>query len=397
MSYELAPLEVATGLVLGVEPKLELVDGRRVDATAPPLRAFERAVLPALRRPPCLVSFSGGRDSSAVLAVVTEAARRESLPLPIPATNVFPGVASTDESEWQEQVVSNLGLDDWVRLEHDEALDCVGPVAADVLRRHGLVFPFNAHFHMPLLRLAAGGSLLTGIGGDEALSPSSWSRAADVLQRRVRPQPRDILRIGFALAPELVRRRILRRRQLGPSYPWLQPEARRAFTSAWVAQAATEPLGWAAHIDWVRRLRYLRVGLGSLRLLASDCDVEISHPFLDRGFANALAALAPRERLSSRTAAMHALFGELLPKEILERSSKTGFDEVFWGRPSRAFAACWNGKGVDEQLVDAEALAVEWASPEPDPRSFLLAQAVWLGQEQRSSNGVEQAVHSIRQ
>lgn len=396
MTYQLAPLEVATGLVLGVDPKLKNLDGRAI-ATDSPLRAFESAVLPALRRPPCLVSFSGGRDSSAVLAVATATARRNGLPLPIPATNLFPGAAPTDESEWQQRVVSHLGLEDWVRLEHDDELDCIGPVATNVLRRHGLVFPFNAHFHVPLLRLAAGGSVLTGIGGDEALSPSSWSRVVAVLRGRVRPEPRDILRVGFALSPQVVRRPILRRCQLGPAYAWLKPEGRRGFIGDLAAQAATEPLTWAAHVDWVRRMRYLRIGLGSLRLLASDDGVQISHPFLDRGFANALAAMPRDERFSSRTAAMHALFGKLLPTEILERSSKTEFDEAFWGKASRAFAAAWDGKGVDEELVDAEALAVEWASPEPDPRSFLLTQSVWLAQEQRSSNRVEQAVHSTRE
>src|SRR6185503_3688944 len=58
------PLETAAGVVLGVAPR------RRLPASAGgPLAALERAVLPALRRSPCLVSFSGGRDSSAVLAV----------------------------------------------------------------------------------------------------------------------------------------------------------------------------------------------------------------------------------------------------------------------------------------------------------------------------------------
>jgi asparagine synthetase B (glutamine-hydrolysing) len=395
MTYRLAPLEVATGLVLGVDSKPELL--RKGEATSgSPLRAFENAVLPALRRAPCLVSFSGGRDSSAVLAVATAIARREGLPLPIPVTNAFPNAAATDESEWQERVVSHLELEDWVRVDHDDELDCIGPVAADVLRRHGLLFPFNAHFHAPLLRLAAGGSLLTGIGGDEVLSPSSWSRAVDVLQRRVRPGPRDVLRVGFALAPRVARRAVLRRRQPGPTWPWLKPEARRALSDALVAQAATEPLAWPAHIDWVRRLRYLRVGLRSLGLLASDYDAEIGHPFLDRGFADALAALPRRERFSSRTAAMGTLFGTLLPRQILERSSKTGFDQAFWQRPSRAFVSCWDGEGVDERLVDAEALSAEWASSEPDPRSFLLVQAVWLAQQKRSSDRVEQTVHSTR-
>ena len=396
MRYQLTPLEVATGLVLGIDPKLELVK-EPATSTESPLRAFERAVLPALRRPPCLVSFSGGRDSSAVLAVATATARREGLPLPIPVTNVFPRAASTDESDWQERVVSHLAVEDWLRLEHDDELDCVGPVASGMLRRHGLLFPFNAYFHLPLLRPAAGGSLLTGIGGDEAFSPSSWARAADVLHGRVRPRARDILRIGFALAPRVVRRHVLRRRQLGPSYPWLRPEARRAFEDEWVAQAATEPLSWAAHVDWVRRFRYLRVGLEGLRLLASDEHVQISHPFLDRGVGDALAALPAGARFSSRTAAMAALFGALLPKDVLERSSKTGFDEAFWSGPSRAFAAGWNGEGVDEQLVDAGALAAEWRSPQPDPRSFLLAQAVYLAHERLSVNSIEQAVHSTRQ
>src|SRR5262245_65085870 len=100
MTYSLAPLEIATGLVLGVEPRREVV-APRLDAAEPPLPAFERAVLPALRRGPCLVSFSGGRDSSAVLAVATGIARREGLPLPVPVKNVFPGPATTLEPGWQ--------------------------------------------------------------------------------------------------------------------------------------------------------------------------------------------------------------------------------------------------------------------------------------------------------
>ena len=141
------------------------------------------------------------------------------------------------------------------------------------------------------------------------------------------------LRVGFALAPRVVRRPVLRR----PTWPWLKPEAHHALSDALAAQAATEPLAWPAHVDWVRRLQYLRVGLQSLGLLASDHDAEIGHPFLDRGFADALAALPRRERFSSRTAAMRALFGMLLPRQILERLSKTCFDQAFWSNPSRGF------------------------------------------------------------
>jgi hypothetical protein len=167
----LTPLELASGLVFGD-------GGRPADLPlesppVPPRAALERAVLPALRRPPCLVSFSGGRDSSAILAVATAVARREGLALPIPATNRFPTADGTLETEWQERVIAYLGIEDWIRRDLTDELDCVGPVATRVLRRHGVLWPCNTHFHDPLFEAAAGGSVLTGIGGDEAfMSPA---------------------------------------------------------------------------------------------------------------------------------------------------------------------------------------------------------------------------------
>lgn len=393
-TYVLDPLEVATGLVIGLGPELELVGRPR--AAESPLQALERAVLPALQRAPCLVSFSGGRDSSAVLAVATAVARREGLPLPVPATNRFAGAPAADESEWQERVVSHLGLDEWIRLEHGDELDCVGPVATDVLRRHGLLWPFNAYFHVPLLRHAAGGSMLTGVGGDELLAPSRWARALDVLHRRQRAQLKDVLRIALVFAPPAVRKRVLRRRP-PLRYPWLRPNALRAFTDAWATQSAADPADWAAHFGWVRRLRYIQVGAASLRTLAADEDVSLVQPFLDPGLSDALASLPPTERFGTRGEAMHALFGELLPEATLTRSVKTVFDEVFWGETSRGFAAGWNGAGVDDDLVDREALASEWAAAEPDPRSFLLLQAAWLAQQARSADRFEQALDRVGQ
>jgi asparagine synthase (glutamine-hydrolysing) len=94
---------------------------------------------------------------------------------------------------------------------------------------------------------------------------------------------------------------------------------------------------------------------------------------------------------------MQALFGELLPEATLTRSVKTVFDEVFWGRPSRNFVAGWNGGGVDDDLVDRDALASEWAAAEPDPRSFLLLQAAWLAQQGRSADRLEQALDGVGQ
>ena len=189
-----------------LEPPGRLPTLPRLAPGTAPRAELEAAILPALRRSPCLVSFSGGRDSSAVLAVAVAVARREGLQAPIPVTHRFPAAAGTDESAWQEKVITHLGLDDWLRVELSSELDAVGPVATSVMERHGLLWPCNTYFHDPIFEAASGGAVLTGIGGDEAFMGSPWDRAVSVLQGRVRPVPRDILRVGFALAPAMVKR-----------------------------------------------------------------------------------------------------------------------------------------------------------------------------------------------
>jgi Asparagine synthase len=372
VTRELSPLEIATGVVLGVETPL-VADGPRHT----PVEALEAVIRPALERTPCLVSFSGGRDSSAVLAVATALARREGLPLPIPATNRFPGAPGSDEADWQERVVRHLELDDWLRLEHEDELDCVGPVAQRVLLRHGLLWPFNAHFHAPLLEAAAGGSLLTGIGGDELLSASALDRAGAVLRGRARPRRRDLRRLAYALAPGPLRRRALRRRFPG-ELPWLTPEAQAEFRTRWIDQAAADPLAWGRRMRRVGARRDLRVGAASLDRLGADSRVRVAHPLSSPEFALALAALPASRRWASRAEAMGVVFGRLLPADVLERSTKAHFDEAFWRAPSRAFAAGWDGGGVDPGVVDDDALRREWSSERPMAQSFLLLQSAWL-------------------
>jgi asparagine synthetase B (glutamine-hydrolysing) len=391
----LSPLDVACGLVFGEE-----VGALKLPAPLPggPRAALEAAVVEALARPPCLVSFSGGRDSSAVLAIATHLARREGLGAPIPATNRFPDVASSDELEWQERVVRHLGLGDWERVLLTDELDCVGPIAQDTLRRHGLLWPFNAYFHVPLLRHAAGGSLLTGVGGDEAFATSQWARVRLLSRGAVRPRPRDALSVALALAPKPLKVQFIRRRRIpANAFPWLQQGAQQAAENAAAAEAAAEPLRWRRGFEWKRRLRHMEVSLDSLQALGAAEDVTIAHPLSDRRLWAALADLPVEERFQSRTEAMRRYFGDLLPEPILVRSTKASFDEVFWNHHSRAFAQSWNGGGVEPDVVDVEALRREWASPAPSPRSFLLAQAAWLnGSTSRdlAPNEVDQRVGS---
>jgi asparagine synthetase B (glutamine-hydrolysing) len=388
----LSPLEIASGLVLGVEPTPRTPRAKATDARA----ALERAVLPALLHPPCLVSFSGGRDSSTVLAVATALARREGLPLPIPATNRFRGIASADEAEWQEQVVAHLGLEDWVCRDFDGELDAVGPVATGVLERHGLLWPFNIHFHVPLIDAAAGGSLLTGIGGDETFGSSRWPRAEAVLARRARPRRADTRQLLAALAPAPARARALRSRR-PPTFGWLTEDALREVTSAWAAQAASEPVRWSRRMCWSLSLRYLHVGKRGLELVAGDAGVSLLHPLCDPEFVHAAAdTLARATRVADRGRALEILVGDLLPTAVCRRASKAGFDDAFWSSHSRRFVESWSGEGVDPALVDIRALADAWRATTPDPRTFTLLQSAWLARREQSAGGeVEQAPRGV--
>ena len=157
--------ELATGLLLGDDPDKHPAPGTCQGSSL--AEALATTILPALQRPPCCVSFSGGLDSSVILATAVDLAVRHGLPLPIPITLRFPGVASAMESTWQEQVISHLRLADWVKMDFTSELDALGPIAGPALRRFGVLTPPNWYADQPMIQAAAGGSLLTGIGGDE--------------------------------------------------------------------------------------------------------------------------------------------------------------------------------------------------------------------------------------
>jgi asparagine synthase (glutamine-hydrolysing) len=367
----LAPLEVAVGYVLAAGEPVPLPGG-----SAEPLAALEEAILPSLLQSPCLVSFSGGRDSSVVLAVATRLARRHGLADPVPATIRGRSAPDADESDWQERVVHHLGIQHWQRFEIDDELDSVGPIARRALRRHGLLWPFNAHFHVPLLEAARGGALLTGVGGDELFAGASSPRAAAVLGGRLRPTVRDLRRIALYAAPRPLRVRWHRRREL--PLPWLTPAGRRATARAVAVLEAGEPRRLGSRLSWLRGTTALSHGTASLAALAGDAGTAIAHPLLDRGLWGAVARTAPRGGHLGRTAAMRALFADLLPDDVLARSGKASFDELFFARHSRKLAAEYDGEGAPEGLVDVQTLRGHWLAPGPQAHSFTLLQAAFL-------------------
>src|SRR5690349_8413329 len=188
-SVRLDRLELASGVLTGGDRDAPEV---AADGRSTPRQALEAVVLDALLRPSRVVSFSGGRDSSAVLALASRVARREGLAPPVASTLRFSRAPLADEREWQERVVAHVRPDDWLVREIDDELDCIGPVARPVLRRHGVLWPPNAHLVALHGSAAAGGTVLTGAGGDQLLAPSRFVRHDLLLARRRRPEPRDV-------------------------------------------------------------------------------------------------------------------------------------------------------------------------------------------------------------
>lgn len=370
-----APLEACIGAVWGMDPSAAALPER--PATTP-RAAFEEALLPCLARPPCVVAFSGGRDSSTVLAVATQLARTHGLALPIPVTNRFPNAEGTDEAQWQEQVVAHLGLKEWERLEWTHELDVLGPYAIQVLRRHGPLMPFNSHFLEPLLDQAAGGSLATGIGGDELIAVSDRPILNNLLFRAQRPRRSQLKALVLEAAPRRIRAQSLARELPINDFRWLRPEVRRQIVEEYARDLAQWPLRWDRMVEKLWRCRHLQCIRSSLDVQGRAHDVRMGNAFLDAGVLAAYARSQGRAGPSDRGSALVDLVGDLLPELVLRRKTKAAFDDPFFNRYSRDFTRAWSGRGVDAGLVDASELLAEWRSPEPTPNSYTLLQQAWL-------------------
>jgi len=370
----LTPLELATDSVFGIDPAIPSLAPE--SSSSSPLVALERAVLPAVAKPPCVVTFSGGRDSSLILAVAARVARREGLPLPVPATLRFVGLEHAEESKWQDMVLGHLKLDQRVILDIRSELDLVGPRAGRLLLRHGILWPLNVYLHAALIAPARGGSLMTGMTGDSLFGEGRWFRTQEVLSGRRRPEPRDILRVGLAFAPRWVRQPVLRRRV--ETVPWLRKSARQAYIEARSRAEASTPWQWDRWVDHLSRRRAWRVANESMSELAVAEGTTHVQPLGDRSFLGSLARAGGRHGFGDRTMVMRALFAEVLPDPVLARSDKARFGAAFIGSHTREFAWAWQGRGVDPDIVDLDALRAAWVTERFNPRAALLLQAAWL-------------------
>lgn len=368
------PFEVASGWVYGLLPGTPLPHTTRT-----PRQALDDVLRPALLTGPCYVTFSGGRDSSAVLAAATDLARREGLPLPIPLTRIYPDLPDTDESSWQRLVIDHLGLTEWKQLVlRDGETELLGPSARAAVREHGVIWPPALQTHGVMFSRLGGGSLLTGEGGDQVLGERRGTPFA-LLKRRRRPHPKVVAAALLELLPGPVRRRTLAHHvRESVQSRWLRPAAMAVHAQRLARAEVQEPLRYDRATWFISRRRTWEVITHNQAAFAAQYGVRASNPLLDPRFLAALARAGGRWGYRGRTATMRALFSDVLPYEVLSRESKASFNAANTGSATREFARSWDGSGVDANLVDPERLRAVWLSDQPTMMTGTLLHSAWL-------------------
>lgn len=342
-----------------------------------PIEALERALRPALLRPPCVIGFSGGRDSSALLAVAARVARRDDLEPPVPVSLRFPAAIGSLEDEYRSAVLDRVDVAQGAVVTLSDELDLIGPFAAGLLDRHGVVWPPNAHLASVLAEHARGGSLVIGIGGDEVLG--GWSLGvATAWQTRLpqRPGRQDAKRVALAAAPRALRRARASRERAAMT-EWVRQPTRGQLADAHARDLEAGPLRFDRYLAWVLRARYLAASHWTMQAVAEAGGAAAYLPFIEPGFVAALAHAGGATGLGDRTQIMERLFGDLLPHRVVHRPTKATFEGAFVTARSRSFARTWDGSGQGENL-DTEALRRAWLAERPSFLTYGLLQSAWL-------------------
>jgi asparagine synthase len=369
----LTELEVAAGVVLGqgTGPRFDL------HATTDPLAALRELARALLATPPCVVAFSGGRDSSALLAVLVDVARREGLDEPIAVTARWDEDDASNESDWQEEVARAIGVTHWEIIKPGTDLDLLGDESTAVLSDLGLTWPAPAYALRPIVRMATGGVLVTGEGGDEAFGLWPYGRLWSSVRHHHMPRQFDLRALALGSLPPSLRRRRLRSSQ-PPYQDWLRPEAFRLEAEAQAGDQSDEPLRWDRYQVVSRRRRSMDLAVHTFERLCKLEGARFVAPFVDESFLSSLAAWGGALGRGDRTEVMTALFSGVLPGPWLSRTSKATFGGIFWGPASRKFAEEWDGSGLSEDIVDVDALRRAWLASVPVFGSALPLHAAWL-------------------
>ena len=364
-------VELALGMPLGVVPEALVLPPRSLSPRAELERIIDDQF--ALGRQ-VFVCFSGGRDSSAVLALAVHVACRNGAPLPIPVTLRFPDHPESDETKWQEMVVRHLELTEWIVIDRPDA-DLLEPAITEWLATRGLFYPSQIGSYLPIVAAAAGGVVLTGEGGDESFGGWKFRAALHPVDWGPVGAAKAVAVATLSRGPAPVKRWY---RQRGQPHPWLTDAGRNAVQPALDEASETEPVGWRRYLAWVFARRAWHVAQHTLDLVGQGSGCSVVHPLAEPTLLSALAETWPRRGPADRTDVMAAVVGDLLPESIVDRDDKAVLASVFIGERSMAFIEQWDGSGVDAEWVDAQALREMWLRRYPYVGSFNLLHQAWL-------------------
>jgi Asparagine synthase len=270
----LTPLEQAIGTPLGVE---QLLTPLELDSSESPWEALVERFSPLLARPPLLLAFSGGRDSSLLLAGAADCSQRHGLPPPVAITYRNAGAPGMEEETWQQLVLERFQVQDWVHVDGLGELDFLGPIAREALMLHGARFTPNAHLVVPLARHARARTLVVGLGGDELLAGWRWNKRADVRAGRLRPGVSNLGTLLLGALPSATRRLLFRRRTDSLDSPWLTTHAKRLLATP-AAELEDQPTRWDRFVDWSIQRRRLTETLRTLVSLTQGEGAQRSTP-----------------------------------------------------------------------------------------------------------------------
>ena len=193
------------------------------------------------------MAFSGGCDSSLILAAATSACRKLGRPDPVPVTYRYANAPGADERDFQELAIRYLHLREWLVIDLDDDGDILSAAATAALQKFGLVWPPGVLGHASALRQLDEGTLLSGEGGDELFGSrrvSAIASAARLARHRHAPCRKDLRDVLEALGPRRFRQ-WLSLRQLDRDYPtdWLTLDVRQRLLGVVAHLLSAEPLG----------------------------------------------------------------------------------------------------------------------------------------------------------
>jgi asparagine synthase (glutamine-hydrolysing) len=332
---------------------------------------------------PCYVMFSGGCDSSLVLAAALAACRRAGHSDPIPVTFRVAAAPATHEHEFQERVVAHLALHDRIVVELQA--DMLGQTATRALLQHGMVWPAPLLCQTPMLEQLDPGLVLSGEGGDEILGPRRVTPALAVA-RRVRRERRttwsELHLAVSALCPRAVRRPTVVA-DITESYPtpWLSNELRQQLVERLVELYEAEPVPPARYPPYSLGLPWVRDAHENIRAFHVAYGLRWKAPLHDPSFLGSLCGTVAWHEYRGRTTLLRRYFSSLLPDEIIERRSKAVFNDAYFAAETRAFARRWDGAGVPDG-VDGLWLKEHWTNASPiHGGTALLLHYAWLASE----------------